>query len=79
MRINLKQIYILSLGLYFIALPLGAIDIGIFGSALKILAIIPFGLSIFNIKSFKKNNCLTYYFIYVCLAFISVFYAIKFL
>ena len=72
MTINIRKAYIFFLCVYFICLPLGAMNIGVFGSALKLLSIIPIGLALLNIKSFKTSRPLNWYFIYLLIVFFSL-------
>lgn len=77
MRINSKHAYISLLRIYLIALPLGAINIGLFGSALRLLAILPIGLAALNMYHFYRNKMVSRYFIYTLIAFASIAYSVN--
>lgn len=47
-KFTYKSLYIFSLIIYIICLPLNAMNIGAIGSALKLLAVLPIGIAIFG-------------------------------
>lgn len=51
LRFSYKDIYIFFLIIYIICLPLNAMNIGAFGSALKVIAILPIGVAFLGGKS----------------------------
>lgn len=72
MTISTKKAYIFFLCIYLLCLPLGAINIGAFGSALKILSLLPILFAIMNIKYIKFPSPLIRYFFYVLIAACSI-------
>lgn len=77
MYINIKKTYVFSLCIYLVALPLGAMSIGLIGSALKLIAILPVLLAITRIRKFYTSIPIKMYFIYMLICGISVFYSLE--
>ena len=76
MSINLKKAYVFFLCVYLVALPLGAMSIGGIGSALRLLAILPVLLSIWQLNRFYLNAPIKMYFIYILICGISVLFSL---
>ena len=67
-----KRAYIVSLCLYFLCLPLDAINIGAIGSALKIIALLPMGFALIRLPHIKISKFHVLYFAYICACFLSL-------
>ena len=76
MLVNLKKAYVFFLCVYLVALPLGAMSIGVIGSALKLLAILPVLLAITQLNRFHLNTPIKMYFIYILICGISVLFSL---
>lgn len=72
MTFNVKKAYIFFLCLYLLCLPLGAINIGAFGSALKILSVFPFLVAILGMKHIRITLPLVRYFLYALMVAFSI-------
>lgn len=77
MIISIKKSYIFWLSIYLLALPTGAMNIGAFGSLLKILSVLPIGFALLSIKHFRQNKPIELYLLYFVVALTSCFYSIN--
>lgn len=69
--------FIFFVSIYFLALPLGAMNLGSFGSALKLVSIMPIGLALINIRNIKFNKPFVYYLLYVLFSTCSIFWSVN--
>ena len=74
---RMKNLYVFFLCIYLFSLPLGAMSIGAIGSALKLLAIFPVLLAIFEFKNYKPTSPIKIYFLYILICGFSVLYALN--
>lgn len=65
-KFNGKKIFVCSLGLYFFCLILGAMNIGEFGSMLKVLAALPVGIWLMQRHLIVTNKLLLWASLFVC-------------
>lgn len=79
---SIKKAYIFFLCLYFLALPFGAMNIGSFGSLLKVFAIVPLGIGFLSIRNCNfryltnATKPLFLYFLYTVISAVSIIYSI---
>lgn len=66
------------IGVYFICLIVGAMNIGVFGSLLKLLAIVPVGIWLIFSHKIKLMFCTKITFLYVLFLVFSLFWTIDF-
>lgn len=71
------SLYCRWLGIYIVLLIVGAMNIGIFGSLLKLLAIVPIGIWLLFKRSFKRNRLLRVSGIYVLFCIASCLWSIN--
>lgn len=76
-KITYKQLYIFSLCLYFLALPLGAVNLGVLGSALKIFAVLPIIIALFGSGSFKLKKPILGQLLFTLFATLSVSWSVS--
>lgn len=67
-----KGIYIFFLIIYILCLPLNAINIGPLGSALKIIAVLPIGITIISGADYAISKPLKFQLAFVVFAFLSM-------
>ena len=72
-----RKQYIFFVSIYFLALPLGAMNIGGIGSALKLVSIIPIGLALVNIRNIRFKKPFVYYLMYVLLSAYSILWSVN--
>lgn len=72
-----KEIYIKTLVLYFLCLPLNIMNIGSVGSALKMIAILPIGISLVASQYYRIKRPEGYQMIFCLVALSSVFWSIN--
>lgn len=70
-KISNKKLYIFFLGIYLICLPLNALGISGFGSALKLLSFFPILIALLDYKNFKNNSFLKVYFLFALFSLFS--------
>lgn len=71
-----KDLYLFFLIIYIICLPLNAMNIGLFGSALKVFAILPVGIAFLGSAKFKISEVLKTQFIFTVFAAFSVLWSV---
>ena len=71
-----KDLYIFSLIIYILCLPLGAINIGSFGSALRIVAILPIGIAFLFGGSIRFSRPLVMQSVFTFLALASILWSV---
>ena len=71
-----KGLYIFSLIIYILCLPLGAINIGSFGSALRIVAILPIGIAFLFGNSIRFSRPLVMQAVFTFLALASILWSV---
>ena len=72
----MKQVYMATLCLYLVSLPLNAINIGPFGSALKVLAIFPVFFAVFSGNPLRINSMVGWLFVFTAFACLSIFWSV---
>ena len=72
------SLFVKLLGFYFLALILGAINIGSMGSALKLVGLLPAALWLLNKRKLEKNSLYYGVLLHAVWAFFSVFWSIDF-
>ena len=79
-KINFHKIFVALFAIYFIITPLGIVNLGILGSALRFYALflIPIALLAQNIKKIRITNICLWQFILVFWGFFSLLYGIDF-
>ena len=77
MVVSYKKLYLYSLWLYFIAVPLGAMNIGEFGSLLKVIGLLPVLFAIIITRQYEFTSLHFLYFGYVLLVCLSFFWSIN--
>lgn len=75
-KVSYKSSYLFFLVIYILCLPLNAMNIGPFGSALKILAIIPVGIALLSGTKFKVSVPLKAQFIFTVFALFSMAWSV---
>jgi len=70
-----KKTYVFFLCLYLLALPLGAMSIGVIGSALRIVALLPVITSLFGSRRLYFSATIKKYFWYIVVCGISILYS----
>ena len=75
-KFNGKKIFVCSLGLYFVCLILGAMNIGEFGSMLKVLAALPVGIWLMQRHLIVTNKLLLWASLFVCCCTVSYVWSI---
>lgn len=73
-----KELYLFSLGIYLICMPLGAMNIGLVGSALKIVAVLPVLAAVFGSRCMKIRLPIFTQIAFACFAAISVLWSIAY-
>ena len=76
-RYSMKQVYMATLCLYLVSLPLNAINIGSFGSALKVLAIFPVFFALFSGNSLRVSKMVGWQFFFTVFACLSIFWSVN--
>lgn len=76
LKLNSKKIFIYALGLYFFCLILGAMNIGEFGSMLKVLAALPVGIWLLQRHRIVANRLLLWACFFVCCCAASYIWSI---
>lgn len=78
MRSNLaRRQYIFLVSIYFLALPLGAMNLGSFGSALKLVSFVPIGLALVNVRNISFKKPFVYYLMYVLFSACSILWSVN--
>ena len=72
-----RRQFIFFVSIYFLALPLGAMNIGAIGSALKPISFIPIGLALVNIKNIQFKKPFVYYLMYVLFSACSILWSVN--
>lgn len=75
-RTTYKQLYIVTLCLYLISLPLGAINVGALGSVARFFAVLPIGFALLGGRGAKLNKAILLQLLFVLFATISVAWSI---
>lgn len=75
-RVKLKDLYVLFIFIYFISLPLGAISLGSFGSALRLLAVVPIALAFFA-KRFTLTPPLAFHALFVFISLAATLWSVN--
>ena len=75
-RVKLKDLYVLFIFIYFISLPLGAISLGSFGSALRLLAVVPIALAFFA-KRFTLTPPLSFHALFVFISLAATLWSVN--
>lgn len=70
--ITYKSAYLFFLIIYLVALPLNAVSIGVFGSALKILAVLPVFVALFSGNKIQLQKPLKWQFFFTLYAVMSI-------
>lgn len=70
--ITYKKAYLFFLIIYLVALPLNAVNIGAFGSALKILAILPILVALLSVNKMQLQKPLKWQFYFTIFAIMSI-------
>ena len=76
-RNKYKNIYIVTLIIYIMCLPLNAINIGPFGSALKVIAFLPIAASLLNGAVYTFSKPLKAQAIFTLVAALSLFWSVS--
>ena len=74
----MKKTYLFFLNIYLICLPLGAMNLGSWGSALKALAIFPIGIALLSGGTFRLSKPLVAQTLFTLFAFFSVLWSLTF-
>ncbi len=77
LKFTYKDLYIFFLIIYIICLPLNAMNIGPFGSALKIIAILPIGLAFIGGKNIVLNTPARTQLFFTLFAFFSIIWSVS--
>lgn len=78
MRSNLaRRQYIFFISIYFLALPLGAMNLGSLGSALKLVSFVPIGLALVNVRNIGFKKPFVYYLMYVLFSACSIIWSVN--
>ncbi len=70
-----KQVYLYLIIVYLVALPLNAIQIGSFGSAVKILAVLPICMAFLSRNNIRVTKSLKWQFIFTLFMFLSIIWS----
>lgn len=76
-RITYKRLYVVSLCLYLLCLPLGAVNIGTLGSAAKLLAILPIGLALVGGRIAKMQKTILLQLLFTLVAALSIVWSVS--
>lgn len=77
LKFTYKDIYIFLLIIYIICLPLNAMNIGAFGSALKVIAVLPIGLAFFGGKHLVLKTPAKMQMLFTIFAFFSMIWSVS--
>lgn len=78
LRITNKDLYIFFLIVYIVCLPLNAMNIGAFGSALKVIAILPIGIALLGGKNLVLKTPARMQLFFTIFAFFSLMWSVSF-
>lgn len=78
LKVKYKDLYIITLIIYLLCLPLNAMNIGPFGSALKVIAVLPIGVSILGGATYTVTKPLRAQAFFTVFAFLSLFWSVSF-
>ena len=72
-----RRQFIFFVSIYFLALPLGAMNIGSIGSALKLVSFVPIGLALVNVRNISFKKPFVYYLMYVLFSACSILWSVN--
>ncbi len=72
-----KDIYIFFIIIYILCLPLNAMNIGLFGSALKLLAVIPIVIALLSVTTLRLSKPILWQLAFTLFAFVSIYWSVS--
>ena len=78
LKFSNKDLYIFFLIVYIICLPLNAMNIGAFGSALKVIAVLPIGIALIGGKNLVLKTPARMQLFFTIFAFFSMMWSVSF-